>query len=426
MRGKDNLAEESPSKYPVPFHNPPGRGFIAARFLLLLSPTYTETSMKSIVTLFVSCSLFTGGAAILAAQQAVSPEVQALYQHARSAQAADNDAGAVADYVKIIRLDPKLGAAYNNLGRLYYNMGRYTDAVPILVRGLRIDPSMHPAEIILGASYYQIGAFDKAKLSLETALKSLPDDRFARITLVHTLVEQNNPDEAVQQLRHLTSNDPKDQEAWYLLGKLQLQLSQQAFERVHAIDPNSPLSHELSGEIMESMKNTPGAIAEYKKALEVAPNDSGAMEHLANAYWNAGEWTEAQTSFESILQHDPNNCLAHWKLADSLDELNAPPSDALKQVDAALATCPSMAQARVEKAKILLRLGRPADSLPELLSAEKSVPDEPSIQILLARTYKALGDSAHAAEANAKFKQLLQAEHASEENHAADVIRANQ
>lgn len=382
--------------------------------------------MKSIAAFLLSCSLVAGGASLLAAQQTVSPEVQALYQNARSAQAANDNDTAVADYLKIIRLDPRLGAAYNNLGRLYYNMGRYSDAVPVLMRGLRIDPSMHPAEIILGASYCQMGSFDKAKTSLEAALKSLPDDRFARMTLVHVLMGQNDLDQAVQQLRHLTNNDPKDQEAWYLLGKLQLQLSQQAFERVHAIDPNSPLSHELSGEIMESMKNTPGAIAEYKKALEVAPNDGGAMEHLANAYWNSGEWAEARDSFTAILQHDPNNCLAHWKLANSLDELNASSEDALKQVDAALATCPSLAQARVEKARILLRLGRPADSLPELLNAEKAAPDEPSIQILLARTYKALGDSAHAAEADAKFKQLLQAEHANEENHAADVIRANQ
>ncbi|MDW5266620.1 MULTISPECIES: tetratricopeptide repeat protein [Acidobacteriaceae] len=382
--------------------------------------------MKSTAALLLFCSLAIGGTALLRAQQTVSPEVQALYQHARTAQAADDNAGAVADYLKILRLDPKLGAAYNNLGRLYYNMGRYTDAIPVLVHGLRVDPSMHPAEIILGASYYQTGSFDKAILSLEAALNAMPDDRFAGITLVHALVAQNNLDEAVQQLRHLIGNDPKDQEAWYLLGKLQLQLSQQAFERVHAIDPDSPLAHELSGEIMESMKNTPGAIAEYKKALEVAPTDAGAMEHLANAYWSGGEWTEARDSFAAILQHDPNNCLAHWKLANSLDELNTSPADALKQVDAALATCPSLAQARVERAKILLRLGRPADSLPELLTAEKSVPDEPSIQILLAKAYKALGDSAHAAEADAKFKQLLQAEHSNEENHAADVIRANQ
>jgi tetratricopeptide (TPR) repeat protein len=381
--------------------------------------------MNRIAALLLFCNLAGAGTALLAAQQVVSPEVQALYQHARTAQAADDNAGAVADYLKIIRLDPGLGAAYNNLGRLYYNMGRYTDAVPVLVRGLRIDPSMHPAEIILGASYYQTASYDKATLALETALKAMPDDHFARITLAHTLIAQNNLEDAVQQLRRLTASDPKDQEAWYLLGKLQLQLSQQAFERVHSIDPDSPLAHELSGEIMESMKNTAGAVTEYKKAIELAPTDIGAMEHLANAYWIAGEWAEAQDSFTTILQHDPNNCLAHWKLANTLDELNASAPDALKQVDAALATCPSLAQARVERARILLRLGRPADSLPELLNAEKTAPDEPSIQILLAKVYKALGDPTHAAAADAKFKQLLQAEHTGKENHAADVIRAN-
>lgn len=381
--------------------------------------------MKPIAAFLLFCSLTGGGPALLAAQQTVSPEVQALYQHAQGAQAANDNDGAVADYLKIIRLDPKLGAAYNNLGRLYYNMGRYTDAVPVLLRGLHVDPSMHPAEIILGASYYQIGSFDKARAALEIALKALPDDRFSRITLVHVLIAQNNPEEAVQQLRHLTAIDPKDQQAWYLLGKLQLQLSQEAFERVHSIDPNSPLSHELSGEIMESMKNAPGAITEYKKALEIAPTDADAMEHLANAYWNAGEWTEARDSFDAILQHDPNNCLAHWKLANSLDELNTSASEALKQIDAALAACPALAQAQVERARILLRLGRASDSLPDLLNAEKTAPDEPSIQILLAKAYRALGDSAHASEADAKFKQLLQAEHAGEENHAAEVIRAN-
>lgn len=361
----------------------------------------------------------------MAAQQTVSPEVQALYQHARGAQAANDNDSAIADYLKIIQIDPKLAAAYNNLGRLYYNIERYTDAIPILVRGLRVDPSMHPAEIILGASYYQTGSFDRAKLTLQAALRAMPDDHFARLTLIHTLTAQNNIKEAIQQLQRLTDDNPKDQQAWYLLGKLQLQLSQEAFERVHSIDPNSPLSHELSGEIMESMKNTAGAITEYKKALEIAPADAEAMEHLADAYWNAGEWAEARDSFTTILEHDASNCFAHWKLANSLDEMNASAPEALKHVDQAIATCPSLAQARVERARILLRVGRPTDALADLLNAERSAPDEPSIQILLAKAYKALGDSTHAAQAETKFKQLLQAEHAGEENHAAEVIRAN-
>jgi len=32
---------------------------------------------------------------------------------------------AVADYEKILKLAPELAPAYNNLGRLFYNLGRY-------------------------------------------------------------------------------------------------------------------------------------------------------------------------------------------------------------------------------------------------------------------------------------------------------------
>jgi predicted Zn-dependent protease len=173
------------------------------------------------------------------------------------------------------------------------------------------------------------------------------------------------------------------------------------------------------------MSNTAGAIAEYQKALAVAPTDTGALEHLANAYWHTGDWAAARDGFLAYLRQDPSNCIAHWKLANALDELAESPTDALAQADEALKTCPSLGQARVERGRLLLRMGRASDALAELLIAEKSAPDEASIQILLAKTYKALGDSVHAAAANARFQQLQQAEHKAEEAHAADVLRAN-
>ena len=348
-----------------------------------------------------------------------------MYEKARAEQAGGADDAAVSDYLEILRLDPKLGAAYNNLGRLYYNMARYADAVQVLTKGLRIDASMHPAEVMLGASYYQMGEYERAAPVLELAVRAMPEDRFPHITLARTLIHLDQSDKAMSQLHLLVSKDPKDQEAWYLIGKLQLELSQKSFARVYAIDPNAPLAHELSGEIMESMSNTAGAITEYKKALAVAPTDSMALEHLANAYWRTGDWAAARDGFLALLRQDPTSCIAHWKLANVLDELAESAPDALAHTDVALKTCPSLAQARVERGRLLLRMGRANDALAELLIAEKSAPDEASIQILLAKTYKALGDSAHAAAANARFQQLQQAEHKAEEAHAADVIRAN-
>src|ERR1700726_862208 len=269
--------------------------------------------MSKSVSVLLSGVMFCS--ALVAVSQTPSPRIAQLYEKARAEQSSGADAAAVADYLEILRLDPKLGAAYNNLGRLYYNLARYADAVQVLTKGLRIDASMHPAEAMLGASYYQMGEYEKAAPVLELAVRAMPEDPFPRVMLARALIHLDQPEKAMSQLHLLVSKDPKDQEAWYLLGKLQLELSQKAFARVYAIDPNAPLAHELSGEIMESMSNTAGAIAEYKKALAVAPTDTGALEHLANAYWHTGDWAAARDGFLAYLRQDPSNCIAHWKLA---------------------------------------------------------------------------------------------------------------
>ena len=52
---------------------------------------------------------------------------------------------------------------------------------------------------------------------------------------------------------------------------------------MNEIDPESVWVHEISGEVMESMKNYEGAVLEYKKAVELAPQQAGTHYLLANA-----------------------------------------------------------------------------------------------------------------------------------------------
>jgi len=362
--------------------------------------------------------------------QEVSPEVQALYAQAQGAQAAHRDEAAVADYRKILKLAPDLAAAYNNLGRLLYNLGRFPEAVTTLDKGLALAPDMHPAQVMLGASHLELGQLNEALPPLEAGVQAMPDDRFARLSLARTLIALNRNQDAVPQLEAVLQADPKDQKAWYLLGKLHLQLSQEAFQQVQTIDPAAPLAHELSGEIMESMQNTPGAVDAYKQAIAAAPAESSentrSLEHLANLYWSTGDWAHARDAYAALLGKQPGNCTAHWKLADALDELAEPPATGLKEINIALEQCPALVQAHAERARLLLRLGKPADALPDLEIAEKAAPDEASVQRLFAQAYRALGDSARANTANARFQELEKQQRAAQEHHAARVVEANQ
>ncbi len=358
--------------------------------------------------------------------QNITPEVQTLYQKAQRAQAANQTESAVADYQRILQLAPELAPAYNNLGRLFYNLGRFPEAITTLKKGLSLAPDMPPAQVMLGASYVQLKQFSEALSPLEAGVKAMPDDRFAHVTLAQTLIGLNRQREAIPQLEAVLLNNPKDQEAWYLLGKLHLQLSQEAFSQVQAVDTSSPLAHELAGEIMESMQNTPGAVDAYKQAIATAPDDVGPLEHLADLYWHTGDWAHARDTYNALLLKQPGNCSAHWKLASSLDELGEPPTSGLRELNTALAQCPSLPQAHAERARLLLRLGKPSDALPDLETAERAAPDEALVQRLFAQAYRALGDHVRAEAANQRFLQLEKEQHDAQERHAVRVMQANQ
>jgi tetratricopeptide (TPR) repeat protein len=169
------------------------------------------------------------------------------------------------------------------------------------------------------------------------------------------------------------------------------------------------VAHEISGEVDESMHNYDLALVEYKKAIDVAPQQPGTHMHMGDAYWNMGKWKSAQTEFRAEIVNDPNNCLAHWKLANAILEDNASNDEALIEANRAIERCPALMQARVDRARALVRLGRQPEALPDLLMAEKDSPKEPSIRFLLAAVYRAQGKGAEA-QAEMKIYATLERE----------------
>lgn len=361
-----------------------------------------------------------------AGAQEVTPEVQRLYAEAQAAQERQDTRAAIADYRKILERAPTLAAAYNNLGRLLYNAGQFGQAVDVLEQGLRVNPEMPPARVMLGASEYQLGRFADAEPMLEQGVAAMPQDRFARLTLVRTMLAMHRTADAAAQLQVLVDADAKDQEAWFLLGKAHLEMSQQAFQRVQAIDPNSALAHELEGDVMDSLQNTPGAIAAYKQALAASPGDPTAEMRLADVYWRTGDWKNARAGYQRVLLAEPGNCVARWRMANAADEMGEAAADSKHELDVALEACPQLAQAHAERARLLLRMGKPAEAVTDLKIAEAGAPNEPSVQQMLSQAYRALGKTGEAQAASRRFAELDRAMHEAKEKHAASVIQANQ
>jgi tetratricopeptide (TPR) repeat protein len=335
----------------------------------------------------------------------VTPQVQQLYAQAQAAQQGNDVATAIQKYREMIRLAPHLAAAYNNLGRLYFNQHDYGHAEQTLSQGLRLNPDMPTASAMLGMSYFETGQVQKAEEPLETALRANPKDALVEITLAKVRIHLRKYDGAVDLLKAYTEQNPRDQEAWYLLGNTYLQLSEDSLGRINQIDPNSVVAHEVAGEIDESMHNYDGALVEYKKAIDKAPNEAAPHIHMANAFWSISKWDSARTEFEAGLAHDPNNCTAHWKLGNTILEAGEP-GEALTHLNKAVELCPELMQARVDRARAWIKIGKQGDALPDLLLAEKESPDEPSIHFLLAAVYRTQGKTAAAQEETRTYGRL--------------------
>jgi tetratricopeptide (TPR) repeat protein len=357
-----------------------------------------------------------------ASASAVSPAVLDLYSQAKAAQAQGDEATAIQKYQAILHLAPRLAAGYNNLGMLYINQRDYPKAVDILTQGLKVNPSMPSASALLGSALYSMGQYQKAKAPLESALRATPKDSHVEITLARVLINSKAFEPAVEHLRNVVAREPENQEAWYLLGKSELQLSETALAKVIAIDPNSVLSHIITGELDESMNNLDGAIVEYKKAVDMAPQQLGNHFHLANALWNMGKWDSAREEFQAELVNDPSNCQAMWKMANSLLEKNGPPDQALPDLDHAVAVCPELMQARVDRGRALIKLGRAPEALPDLLMAEKAAPEESSIHFQLAAAYRALGQTGDAQTEMRSYAALQRKESSATAQRATETM----
>lgn len=347
--------------------------------------------MRRIATAILLSSALAAPLIAQSSASEVTPQVQRLYAEAQAAQQQGDGAGAIQKYQDMIRLAPHLAAAYNNLGMLYFNQRDYGQAATTLEHGLKVNPNMPTASALLGLSYFELGEDAKAEPLLERAARAKPDDDHVQMSLAHVLLNLGKSEEATRVLNAYLSRNPKDQQALYLLGKTYLQLSEETLGKINKIDPNSYVAHEVAGEIDESMKNFDGALVEFKKAVDQAPQQAGTHLRLGNVYWVMGKWDSAEAELRTELTIDPNDCTARWKLANSILEANGSADEALKNLSEAIGRCPDLMQAHVDRARALIKLNRQNDALPDLLLAEKDSPDEPSIHFYLASVYRSQG-----------------------------------
>ncbi|NXG27648.1 TMTC1 protein, partial [Dromaius novaehollandiae] len=235
---------------------------------------------------------------------------------------------AVSHYRQAIRLSPTHHVAMVNLGRLYRSLGQNKEAEAWYKRALKVS---RKAEILspLGALYYNTGRYEEALQVYREAVSLQPSNKEIRLALAQVLAMMGRTKEAEKMTNHILYEDAECLECYRLLSAIYSKQEHYAkalevIDKALQLKPKDPkVISELfftKGNQLREQNLLDKAFESYKRAVELNPDQAQAWMNMGGIEHIKGNYITARSYYEKALQLVPNSKLLKENLA-KLDRL---------------------------------------------------------------------------------------------------------
>ncbi|NWI92173.1 TMTC1 protein, partial [Pitta sordida] len=236
--------------------------------------------------------------------------------------------GAMSHYRQAIHLSPTHHVAMVNLGRLHRSLGQNKEAEVWYKRALKVS---RKAEILspLGALYYNTGRYEEALLVYREAASLQPSNKEIRLALAQVLAMMGRTKEAEKMTNHILNEDAECLECYRLLSAIHSKQEHyakalEAIEKALQLKPKDPkVISELfftKGNQLREQNLLDKAFESYKRAVELNPDQAQAWMNMGGIEHIKGSYVTARDYYEKALQLVPNSKLLKENLA-KLDRL---------------------------------------------------------------------------------------------------------
>ena len=329
-----------------------------------------------------------------------------------------------------LKSHPQDAEAYANLGLLESRQEQYKEAIPLYKKALALDSRMSGIRLNLGLAYFKTGSMKDAIAAFTPLLETYPADSpdHLRVTtligMAHYSVGEYTA--AIPFLRKASNGDPQNIAYKYSLAQSCLSAKQyqcvlDTYQEILKLNAESAAADMLAGQAYDEMKNSAGAIEQFRAAVKADPKWPNAHFGLGYLLWTQNSFAEAEKEFQAELDNVPDNARAMTFLADCKIQLGQI-KDALPLVERAVQLDPDNARAHMDLGIIYQDQEKLQDALRELTIAVKLMPQDSNIHWRLARLYQAMGrkkeakiefektSNLHKAENDSIFTQLKAAQ----------------
>ncbi|XP_064277043.1 protein O-mannosyl-transferase TMTC1 isoform X2 [Passer domesticus] len=235
---------------------------------------------------------------------------------------------AMSHYRQAILLSPAHHVAMVNLGRLHRSLGQNKEAEVWYKRALKVS---RKAEILspLGALYYNTGRYEEALQVYREAAVLQPSSKDIRLALAQVLAMMGRTKEAEKMTNHILNEDVECLECYRLLSAIYSKQelyakALEAIEKALQLKPKDPkVISELfftKGNQLREQNLLDKAFESYKRAVELNPDQAQAWMNMGGIEHIKGSYITARDYYEKALQLVPNSKLLKENLA-KLDRL---------------------------------------------------------------------------------------------------------
>lgn len=202
------------------------------------------------------------------------------------------------------------------LGYLYRQTEQYPQAVEVFRQIPDLDPDAAPRASSEVVETYRLAKdFPKAETESDAALKKYPNDRVVRSVHASLLADLGKTEQALAETRKLMDGK-NDREVYINLAQI-YDKAKNFGEMGKMLDAAEKLSQSgedkesvlfMRGAMYERMKNYQGAEAEFRKVLELNPDNASALNYLGYMLADRNiRLDEAQGFVSKALEKEPNN-----------------------------------------------------------------------------------------------------------------------
>ena len=279
------------------------------------------------------------------------------------------------------------------LAHLHRDAGALDDAADRFEAARRLQPDDMAILVWLGDVRLAQGDAGSAEPLFALVLSLFPDSLSARFGLARVALMREEYQAAAEGLEEILALEPSATAAHYPLGQAYLSLgeSERAAEHLRQretadIRPSDPLMAALDGLLESSQayetrgiealnrEDWNGAVAAFRRGLEIDPADAELRHRLGTALYLRGDIRTARAELERAAAESPELPQAHYSLGVLLQEQGRH-REAAERFTAALRARSAYTEARLRLAYSLRRSGDREDALEEYRRVSRMNPD---------------------------------------------------